>query len=144
MKLFRLLPILALLIVEAVRPSFAAQGYSCSFNSQLCFNGTQWQVKSSVSPIYLARKEDGAWRVLAVFDGTNGKYHLDWENPAQGEYVALDPMGAASESVKIGEIRAQYPAEMVTSITSYGSNATAKVQSATAFHRRAVEASAKP
>jgi len=144
MKLFRLLPILALLILEAVRPTFAAQAYTCSFNSQLYFNGTQWQVKSSVSPIYLARKEDGAWRVLAVFDGTNGKYHLDWENPTQGEYAALDPMGAASESVKIGEVRAPTAAGTVASAPRSGFNTVENVQTVTAFHRRAVEASARP
>lgn len=103
MKFIRLLPTLLLLIVGQVSPSYATQAISSSFYSQLRFTGTEWQVKSMVGPIYLARWEDGAWRVLAFFEGTNGKYHLDWENPTKGTYAALDSLGGCSDSVVVGD-----------------------------------------
>jgi hypothetical protein len=45
--------------------------------------------------------------VLACFDGTKGKYVLEWRNPRPGIYAALDSNGASSELVQIGERRAR-------------------------------------
>jgi hypothetical protein len=84
--------------------SSAAESVSvaCVFNSPLRYSGTQWHIRSGNGPIYLARWEKGAWRVLAAFDGTKGNYFLDWERPASGVYVAVDSFGICSESFKIG------------------------------------------
>src|SRR5258708_5550271 len=98
MKFSKFIPTLILLVLAQVSSSYATQPSSVLFSSPLVFNGTQWQVKSALGPVYLVRKEAGAWKVLAVFDGTNGKYHLDWENPTTGEYAALDGVGTCSDS----------------------------------------------
>ena len=101
MKLLRYLPILMLLALGQVNRSSAAPVVVCPFRSQLSYTGTQWQVRSEAGPIYLARWESNSWHILAVFDGTNGRYYLNWEGPAKGIYVALDSFGVCSESLKI-------------------------------------------
>ena len=144
MKLLRFLPILILLLVGEVIPSYAAQTTSCSFNSQLLFDGARWQVKSTMGPVYLARREEGAWRVLAVFDGTNGKYHLDWKNPTTGEYAALDSAGACSESFRIVDDRARSAGDPIASSTRSYSQPAQPNQDSSAFRRRVVAMMGKP
>jgi len=104
MKLFKLLPVLSILIMSQVNTSCSAEtgAVICSFLSPLSYNGTQWKVRCENAPVYLARWENNSWRVLAVFDGTTGKYHLDWERPTPGVYVAFDSFGRISDSIKIG------------------------------------------
>ncbi len=104
MKILKFLPILVILILGNANPSSAQVG-SCTFQSPLRYNGTQWQVASIVGPVYLARLEGGAWRILAVFDGVNGKYHLNWDEPTKGTYAALDTFGVSSDSKIIGDDR---------------------------------------
>ena len=144
MKLLKFIPALILLVVGQVNLSYASQPNSCSFNSQLLFSGTQWQVKSSMGPVYLARREDGVWRVLAVFDGTNGKYHLDWQYPTTGEYAALDSIGACSESVKVGGDRAGSKAEPVAASAWSSFRETNSNQETSAFRRRMVAVLGNP
>lgn len=105
MKRAKVLPTL-LLAWGIVGASWAALVESRSFLSPLNYTGSTWQVKSDIGPLYLARLEGKTWRVLACFDGTKGKYFLDWKNPAPGIYAALDPNGACSEMVQIAERRA--------------------------------------
>ena len=105
MKPLRLLPTLILFLLGIVGPSRATQAESSNFLSPLRYTGSQWQVKSTLGPISLARLEGGTWRVLACFDGTKGKYFLDWEQPNHGVYAALDSLGGFSESVKISDGR---------------------------------------
>lgn len=97
----KLLPILFVLIFGIVGPSQAAPADSCTFLSPLQFTGSQWQVKSSIGPIFLARLEGNSWRVLACFDGTKGKYFLEWSSPQSGVYAAIDSRGACSETLSI-------------------------------------------
>ncbi len=101
----RTLSSLFLMLVGFVVSVQAGQANAATFNSPLVFKGTQWKVKSSVGPVYLARMEGGAWKVLAIFDGTKGEYHLDWEAPADGLYSAVDSRGVCSETVRIAETR---------------------------------------
>ena len=107
MKREKVIPILLLLLAGMLGPSWAAPVESRNFLSPLHFTGSAWQVKSDVGPLYLARLEGGAWRVMACFGGTNGKYVLEWRNPYPGIYAALDSNGASSELVQIGERRAR-------------------------------------
>jgi len=107
MKRAKLLPILLLLLAGVLGPSRAASAGSSTFVSPLHYTGTAWQVKSDIGPLYLARLEGGAWRVLACFDGTKGKYFLEWRNPNPGVYAAIDSNGVSSELVRIGERRAR-------------------------------------
>lgn len=69
------------------------------FVSPLHFNGRQWRIESDCGPVYLARMEGDSWKVLAIFDGTNGDYYLDWKRPVSGIYAAVDPFGRVSESL---------------------------------------------
>ncbi len=101
----RTLSSLFLMLVGFVVSVQAGQANAATFNSPLVFKGTQWKVKSSVGPVYLARMEGGAWKVLAIFDGTKGEYHLDWKAPADGLYSAVDSRGVCSETVRIAETR---------------------------------------
>lgn len=94
-----------LLAAGAFSPSQAAPVEPRNFLSPLAYSGTEWRVRSDVGPIYLARLEGGAWRVLACFDGTKGRYFLEWRNPHPGIYAAIDSNGACSEMVQIGERR---------------------------------------
>ena len=110
MKAHRFLPILIVLALLEVLPSISAQGPVSLFNSPLRFNGAQWQVESAIGPIYLARHENGSWRALAVFDGTNGKYFLNWENPTKGTYAAMDSQGTCSTVMQVGEGVSRLPA----------------------------------
>ncbi|MBL9209711.1 MAG: hypothetical protein JNL92_04540 [Opitutaceae bacterium] len=103
MKSAKVLPILLLLLAGLLGPSWAAPVESRNFLSPLHYSGSLWQVKSDVGPVYLARREGGVWRVLACFDGTKGKYVLEWRNPHPGIYAAIDSNGACSELVQIGE-----------------------------------------
>ncbi|MBI5693138.1 MAG: hypothetical protein HZC55_23930 [Verrucomicrobia bacterium] len=103
MKTRRPLLILALLALGAVVPIFPARALPSIFQSPLQFTGSQWQVESLIGPIYLARQEGETWRQVSVFDGTNGKYHLNWAHPAKGVYVAMDSQGTCSTAVRIGE-----------------------------------------
>lgn len=107
MKREKVFPVLLLLLAGMLGPSWAAPVESRNFLSPLFYTGSGWQVKSDVGPLYLARLEGGAWRVLACFDGTKGKYVLEWRNPHPGIYAALDANGASSELVRIGERRAR-------------------------------------
>jgi hypothetical protein len=107
MKFKTLLPLLLVLVLGQQSLSYSAQSSVCTFQSPLRFKSSQWQIQSALAPVYLARLEAGTWRVLAQFDGTNGKYHLEWENPAMGVYVAMDTLGTFSESLKIGDERQQ-------------------------------------
>jgi hypothetical protein len=109
MKILKLLPILTLLTLGQAIPSYSAQTNFGTFHSPLRFTGTHWKVESAIGPVYLARQENGSWRVLTVFDGTNGKYFLNWENPAKGTYVAIDSLGACSEPLRIGAERDRSP-----------------------------------
>jgi len=105
MKRAKAIPILLLLLAGILGASGAAPVESRNFLSPLHYTGAGWQVKSDVGPLYLARLEGGAWRVLACFDGTKGKYVLEWRNPQPGIYAAIDSNGACSELVQIGERR---------------------------------------
>ena len=107
MKRQKVLPILLLLLAGVMGPSRAASAGTSNFVSPLRYTGTAWQVMSDVGPLYLARFEAGAWRVLACFDGTKGKYFLEWRNPYPGLYAAIDSNGVSSELVRIGERRAR-------------------------------------
>jgi hypothetical protein len=97
------IPLLLALAFGQQTLSYSAQSSVCMFQSPLRYRSAQWQIQSALAPVYLARLEGGTWRVLAQFDGTNGKYHLDWENPAKGVYAAMDTLGAFSESLRIGD-----------------------------------------
>ena len=102
MKRAKAFPILLLLLAGILGPSSAAPVESRNFLSPLHYTGAVWQVKSDVGPLYLARFEGGVWRVLACFDGTKGRYVLEWTNPRPGIYAAIDSNGACSELVQIG------------------------------------------
>jgi len=98
------LRVLSVLLFSQVITSYATehQVVICSFLSPLSYNGARWKVRCENGPVYLARWENNSWRVLAAFDGTIGNYHLDWEKPTPGNYVALDSFGRISDSLKIG------------------------------------------
>ena len=95
---------LAVVLVIALNTKLlrAAQVDGVTFLSRLSYSGSEWQVKSSIGPIYLARLENGKWRMLACFDGTEGKYFLEWQKPNSGVYAAIDGNGSCSETVSIG------------------------------------------
>jgi len=99
--------LLILLLAGVWAPSWAAPVEAHNFLSPLRYSGSAWQVKSDIGPLYLARLEGGAWRVLACFDGTKGKYFLEWRNPHPGIYAAINSNGTSSELVQIGERRAR-------------------------------------
>ncbi len=80
----------------------AASATPRNFLSPLTFTGTEWRVRSDVGPVYLARWESGAWRIVACFDGSKGNYVLSWVKPYAGVYAAIDPSGTSSEVVQIG------------------------------------------
>lgn len=103
MKPLIVLLALVLLAVGSFSSSQAAPVEPRNFLSPLSFTGSEWRVRSDVGPIYLARLEGGAWRVLACFDGTKGRYFLEWRNAHPGIYAAIDSNGACSEMVQIGE-----------------------------------------
>ena len=105
MKHLHLLLTLLLVVVLNVGTLRAQQVDAVTFITPLSYTGSQWQVKSSIGPIYLARLENGHWRVLACFDGTAGKYFLDWQKPNTGVYAAIDGNGSCSETVSIGDDR---------------------------------------
>jgi hypothetical protein len=139
MKFPKLIPTFFLLVLGQVIPSQASQASSCTFNSPLSYSGTEWQVNSAMGPVYLARREQGAWRVLAVFDGTNGKYHLSWANPTKGEYAAVDSVGTSSETVNISDDSNQLAESDRNHFQPTGPNFAAS-----SFHRRALAALARP
>jgi hypothetical protein len=128
----RSLAALFLMAVGFVASVQAGQVNAATFNSPLVFKGTQWKVKSSVGPVYLARMEGGAWKVLAIFDGTKGEYHLDWEAPAGGLYSAVDSRGVCSETVRISETRSPIAGVSAAPETFRPSNA----QELTEYHLR--------
>jgi hypothetical protein len=132
---------LILLVLAQVVPSYADQLSTGTFNSPLFFSGAQWQVKSAIGPVYLARKDAGAWKVLAVFDGTNGKYHLDWETPALGEYTAMDVTGTRSESITICD---EATRSSVASSTRTFTRPSGPVHVPSTFYKRVIAMSAQP
>ena len=137
-------PAWLLFILALVSPSYADQPISGSFNSALAFSGSQWQVKASIGPVYLARKEAGVLKVLAVFDGTNGKYFLDWENPTDGEYVALDGIGARSEPIIVCDDKSRSNRSLAASSTRTYVRPSNTVVAPSAFHRNALAMASNP
>lgn len=135
MKLSQSIPVLLLLAIGLFGTLRADQPTVCTFNSPLVFKGSQWRVKSAVGPVYLARWERSAWRVLAVFDGTKGQYHLDWENPASGLYSAVDSAGACSESVKISDERPQADRDLVAAAARGENKLGLNPRDLSEFHR---------
>jgi hypothetical protein len=132
---------LTLLVIAQVIPSYANQLSIGTFNSPLLFSGAQWQVKSAIGPVYLARKDAGAWKVLAVFDGTNGNYHLDWETPALGEYTAMDGAGTRSESITICD---EATRSSMASSTRTFTRPSSPVHVPSTFYRRVIAMAAHP
>ena len=104
MKLIKFPALLIILMLSQVNtPCFAEeQVVICSFLSPLSYKAGEWKVRSENGPVYLARWENNTWRVLATFDGTVGKYYLDWAGATPGTYVAVDSFGRCSDSVNVG------------------------------------------
>ena len=144
MKYPRFVAGLTLLLLAQIGSAFADQVSIGTFNSPLLFSGTQWQVKSALGPVYLARKEASAWKVLAVFDGTNGKYHLDWKNPTTGEYAAMDGAGTRSESISICDDRGEMAGTSVASSMRTYTLPSSPVHIPSSFYRRAIAMAGNP
>lgn len=138
MKYPRFVAGLIFLVLAQIGPVYADQLSTGTFNSPLLFSGKQWEVRSALGPVYLARKEASAWKVLAVFDGTNGKYHLNWEKPTTGEYAAMDGAGTRSESISICDDQGQMSGTSVASSTRTYTLPSSPVHLPSTFYRRVI------